>query len=156
MSLQSDDMDALDVYMKGTPIVQQAARALRDSWIQWYDKLGWWNIQFNEGAFDEARNRKHAFDEANAKDAEELKFIREMRKTALTSEEARGQPRRMLDDGSYAIRESPLPGVLTTPAQEGFFPLRVKIAIGLTAAAGVTLVALKRIYLDPFLPKKRA
>lgn len=145
MTMQDDDLDAIDVYMKATPIYTAEATRLRDDWITWWDDLGWYAKSFDADVFDVARNKKNAFNLANARTPPEKAQIRESLKTAFTTEEARGEPRRMLSDGTYTGQEE------SESESEPFFPLRVKIAGGVAAAVLAALFVVKKIYVDPFV-----
>ena len=139
MTALSDDLEAIDRYMKETPLHTKEAARLRDEWIKWWDGLWWFEKQTDSNLFDIARNKKNAFNLANARDPIERADIKESLKTAVTSEELRGDPRRMLSDGSYDTEKEP------------FFPTRVKVLGGALAAAFVGLWALKKIYVEPVL-----
>lgn len=145
MSMQSDDMEAIDRYMKETKRVTSKANKLHDEWIVWYDGLGWYDLNFNTDIFDQARNRKNAFNLANVHTDAERDSLKEQIKNSFTTEEARGQPNRMKTDGAFN----------EAPDTEPFFPTRVKVAGGIAALGFGALWALKKIYVDPFIGRKR-
>jgi hypothetical protein len=145
MTALNDDLEAIDRYMKTTPLYTPEAKRLRDEWIGWYDNLGWYEKAFDSDLFNLARNKKNALNLANARSRLEKEEIQTQLKTAVTSEELRGEPRRMLSDGTYGSTEAPEP----------FFPLRVKIVAGIAAVGALALLMVKKIYVDPFIPRKR-
>lgn len=144
MSMQSDDMEALNRYMTSTKRITSKASALHDEWIEWYDSLGWYEINFDTSIFDQARNRKNAFNLANVKTAAERTALEDQIKNSFTTEEARGEPSRMKTDGSFNVKPKD---------SEPFFPLRVKIAGAVTALGIGALWVLKKIYVDPFIKR---
>ncbi len=147
MSEQSDNLDAIDRYIKTTPIKTPAASKLRDAWIKYYDATGWYDRNWYSPLYDWARNRKHEFNLANAvTEADKAAAVLQAKK-GLSTEELKGEPDRRLASGNYV--DPPPPG------KEPFFPTRVKVAAGIAAVAAVGLTVLKKLYIDPFLPKRR-
>jgi hypothetical protein len=142
--MQSDDLAAMNIYMSDAKPVSPQAIKLRDEWLTWWESLGWYAKTFDSNTFDQARNRKHAFDIANVKSSAEAAAVKEQIKTSFTTEEARGEPNRMRSDGTYT--EKP-------PEKEPFFPTRIKILAGAILAGVTALIIAKKVYIDPFIPR---
>jgi len=112
---------------------------LRDSWISWYDGLSWYDRKVNSSqVWDEARNRKNAFNEANARNAKELENVKRVQQ-GMTSEEMQGKEKRILSTGRFAVPPKP------------WIPTWGKIALGTAAVLGAGIVVVKKTPLGRLL-----
>lgn len=151
-TLQNENLDALNKYFMTTKIKTKEAEKLKTSWLQWWETLGWYDLSVDPDTFDIARNRKNAFDLANAVSASEKTSIKEAIKTGFTTEEAlggtRGTPavRRTTSDGTYL--EDPI-------EKEPFVPTRIKVVGAIALAAVGALWAAKTVYLNPILKLRK-
>lgn len=143
---QAEDMDAINVYFHTQPVKTPAAQKLKDQWIINWDKISWWDKNFYGPVYDWARNRRNEFDTANATTPAEQAKVVERQKTGVSTEEMQGLPDRRLSSGQYV--DPPPPG------KEPFVPTRVKVAAGIAGAAFVALWGLKKLYIDPWLPRR--
>jgi hypothetical protein len=133
-----DDMQAVNVYFTTQPINTPEAAKLKDAWRMWYDSLGYFALRSDQ-TYDEARNRKYAFNLANALTPDQKADVKEQQQHGLSSEELKGEPDRRLSDGTYAV---PPPPLISTKA---------KIYITLAALIGGAGYIAKKIYVDPFI-----
>lgn len=62
---QSEDMEAVNLYMRTTPLTQPEAFQIKDAFIRWYDGLSWWDKSMNSDTWDEARTRRNQLNIAN-------------------------------------------------------------------------------------------
>lgn len=92
---QIEDMDAINVYMRSKVIVNNAAYAIKDDFIRWWDNLSWYDKQWGGPAFDEARTRRNKFNLANVKNESERKAVEQVITTGMTAEEMQGKKRPM-------------------------------------------------------------
>ncbi len=90
---QSEDMDAINKWMRTTPIVNNSAYAIKDDFIRWYDMLSLWDKTLSDAAYDEARTRRNKFNLANVKNEAERAKIQEVIMTGITTEEMQGKER---------------------------------------------------------------
>lgn len=127
------DMIAINRYMSDTVAITPEAVKLKDDWIRWYDNLTWNEKNILTRTFDEARNRRNAFFIANAPTEEAKEEIRDTLRNSITTEEAEGNPRRALSDGSFP--EPPPPPLVPTWVKTGGV-----IAILVGVAAGVATI----------------
>jgi len=104
---QEDDLKAVNKYIVESPAKTEAATRLRDDWIRWYDSLGWYELNYNRETWDLARNRRLAFDRANATNAAEQHAVESVAMTGLSTEQQQGQTDRRTSTGEYAIQPKP-------------------------------------------------
>jgi hypothetical protein len=123
---QIEDLDAINAYIAGKKPADltPAAIRLRDQWIAWFNDLGFWARNFDSNNYNIARNKKRAFDLANAKTAEERAVIKKVQAGGVTTEEMSGKPT-ILGSGGFVEEPKPL------------IPTQYKVAAA--AAAGITL-----------------
>ena len=141
---------AIHTYVMSQPLNTKAAEKARDAWLKFHEDLGWTGREFpSVEDYDNARNLRNAFDLANAKTAAEKKVVEEFHKNGITSEELRGEPKRTTSDGNYLVP----PPEPEEEVSEPWIPMKTKIALGVGAAVLVGLSFLKKMYVDPFLPK---
>lgn len=143
-SQQTDDLDAINEYMMKTKIKTKKAEALQVEWIKWFEPLSWYERTLDTDTFDVARNRRNAFNLANATSTKAKEQIREVIKNGTSGEEARGETRRSTAEGRY-IEDAEL------EPPEPFFPTRVKVAAGLGLLAILAAMMAKKVYVDPIL-----
>jgi len=93
MSEQSENMEAVNRYMRTTPIVNNAAFPIKDDFIRWWDNLSWWSINMDGSAWDEARTRRNKFQLANVKNEQQRANVVRVITTGIESEEMEGKPR---------------------------------------------------------------
>lgn len=62
---QSEDMAAIDSYIRNTHAVSDPAAKLQRQWGSWYEGLGWFDRNANSSIYNEARARRKAFNDAN-------------------------------------------------------------------------------------------
>lgn len=148
MTEQAENIDAINRYILTQPVRTPKARSLRDEWITNYAKLSWFDTNYDSDTYDWVRNRRNEFDYANATTPAELAAAKQQHGKGLSSEEMRGEPDRRLSTGDYV--DPPNPGA------EPFFPTRVKVAAAAALAALIGLKVLKKLYIDPYLPKRRS
>jgi hypothetical protein len=136
-SLQSDDMAAINDYFMRTEAKSSEARRLKDEWIRWYEGLWWSTKAYSSDAYDEARNRKVAFDRANAVTVAERENVERVIKTGMTTEEMQGQTRRMTSGGTYTGEHSGRYFWEDDPENPPWISTKAKIVGVVVLAAGV-------------------
>jgi hypothetical protein len=124
---QSEDMDAVNVYMSTTTIQTPAAAKIHDEWRTWYDDLGWFTRNYESETWDHARNLKNNFNLANATTASDYQAAQEVAQRGLTTEELAGGVRRTLASGQYA---EPL---ISTNTKLGLAVVGITLALGVAA-----------------------
>lgn len=139
MSDQSENLDAIDRYIKSTPLLTAAARDLRDEWTRWYDDQGWYGRNYDIEVYDHARNLRNRFHLANAITTEQRRIAERMIQTGMTSEEMAGGTTRAMSSGMY---DEPLIASTT----------KAKLILGATVA-GAGWIAWKLGHLNPLLKK---
>lgn len=102
---QGEDMEAIDWYFYDTEAKTSAARDLKDDWIVWYDGLDWWDRNYDQSTYDEARERRDAFNLANATTAAEREQVEQVIETGMTTEEMQGGTSRKTSGGTYGAEE---------------------------------------------------
>ncbi len=112
-TLQADNLDAINRFVVGTTIKTPLASPLRDEWIQWFDTRSAYQRNFDRVTYDQARNRKLAFELANATSEAERAQIMLVATTGLSSEEMQSEADRRQSGGHYseAAPTSPLVGL---------------------------------------------
>lgn len=101
-TLQADDIDAINRFITSAPIQTEGARKLRDEWIQWVDTRSAAQRNFDRPTFDEARNRRLAFELANALTDAERAEIQRVAAEGLTSEQMQGEADRRQTGGHFS------------------------------------------------------
>lgn len=117
MSQQSDNMEAVNRYFHDQPKNTPEATRLFDEWVVWYNNLSWASKNLDEGlwgvnsaataAWDEARNRLHAFDLANVTSQADKDFVTERQKAGLSTEQMQGHTDRRTSTGNYVVQKPP-------------------------------------------------
>ena len=85
------------------------ARKLKDDWIEWYEDLSYYERNMDWDTWDEARNRRNEFWEANATTPEELEQVQTVIREGMTSEEYAGEARRQRESGRFGDEEPLIP-----------------------------------------------
>jgi peptidoglycan hydrolase-like protein with peptidoglycan-binding domain len=118
---QSEDMDAINKYMRTKPIEPGNAEAfqIKDSFIRWWDNLGWYDKSFSAGTYDEARTRRNQFNIANAKPGPDREHVRNVIATGIETEEMQGKPRPKVDAATGRVgTQVKKPTVQATPSTQ--------------------------------------
>lgn len=109
--MHADDLRALNAYMHSVTPKTDAARKLLSDWAGWWVAVGDpSNYMFlvPDEVWDEARNRRNAFNLANATTPQEHAQVQEVIKSGVTTEAARGEPeRRDPNTGMFPIPPEP-------------------------------------------------
>ncbi len=99
---QGENIEAIARYIgQQVPPRTPAAVTVRDQWQAWWSNLSDYAKNFDQSAYDHARNWKLRFNEANARTPEELELVKHQATTGLTTEEIEGEADRRREDGSY-------------------------------------------------------
>lgn len=106
---QSEDIDAIAVYMAAQSPKTPLATNLKNDWVAWLDQMSWYDKNFTSHVYDTARNKRNAFNIANATSAQELENVKNVIKTGINTEQLQGLPDRRDGNGNY-----PLPPPATT------------------------------------------
>lgn len=106
------DMKAInDYFHRVLPVTAEAKRLVSD-WAQWWITTGApdnYTFLIPDEVFDEARNRKLAFDRANAVTQREKDNVERVAKTGMTHETMLGEPdRRDPVTGGYYVPPTPI------------------------------------------------
>ena len=109
VTLQADDIAAIDRYIMTTPLRTPAAQAARDAWVLWHDSTGSYDRWFSRPALDHARNMRLAFQLANATTDAERAEVLDTALRGQSVEQSSGEPDRRNQSGEYSeIGESSL------------------------------------------------
>lgn len=115
----SQDIQAIDVYIKGAPLNTEDAAEVHDEWVAWHNGLGWW---VTEEDYDRARNIRNRFNLANAMTNAERVHVQNVIQSGWTTEEMAGGTSRALSDGMYRepLISSTTKNLLAVTAVVGF------------------------------------
>jgi hypothetical protein len=131
-SRRAADIDALNVYIQGTPAINDDSRKAKDEWIKFYNMIGWYDKTVKgQETFDKARNLYRYFILANAKTPEIRKEYQQQLQTGVTAEEQEGGVRRADTSGFFPEENSIMP-----------FWLKVVIGIGIIGGTGLVIYRL--------------
>jgi hypothetical protein len=141
--LHADDLNAVNAFFHSTPAKTPEARKLQSDWAAWWISVGdpdnYW-LSVPQSVWDEARNRRLAFNLANATTAAEKERVTEVATQGVSTEQARGE----------SERRDPTTGQIFVPPAP-VFPSWVKpVAFGAACVVvGFTVVAplLKKLVL---------
>jgi len=107
-----DNLIALNAYFHSTPIKTNEARRLVSDWSRWWIETGNpdnYTFSVPDEVWDEARNRRLAFNMANAVTAAETKQVETVAQTGITSEQSQGLPdRRDPTTGQFFVPPAPV------------------------------------------------
>lgn len=132
---QAEDLDAVNQYITTTEIKTDAARKLHDDWVKWFNDLSYYNKNISSSTWDEARNRRAAFNLANATSESEKAQVHEVITTGVSTEQAKGQADKRLSSGLYDVSKPPL------------IPTSYKVAAATGGGAIAVLVLLKKLHI---------
>lgn len=136
-----DNLNAVNTYIHSTPIKTDKARSLASDWSRWWDTTGdpnLYTVKIDQVVWDEARNRRLAFDLANAVTKAEAEQVHYVATTGQSSEQMEGlQDRRDPETGGYYV---------PPPEPEPMFPSWVMpVFIGAIAlGVGISVVPMIR------------
>jgi len=136
-TLARDNLIAVNNYMHQTAGKTTQAKTLQNDWTRWWDATGNpanYSIQIPPAVWDEARNRKTAFNLANATTKAEQDLVIQSATKGMSSEQMQGLPeRRDPNTGTYFV---------PPPPPEPFLPAWVKpVAIGAVAVGlGLSII----------------
>lgn len=134
-TLARDNLLAVNDYMHRTPGKTAQAKSLLSDWARWWDATGNpanYSIKIPPPVWDEARNRKVAFDLANATTKAEQDLIIHTATTGMSSEQMQGQPdRRDPNTGLYFVPPPP-PAPLLPPWVKPLAIGAVALGLGLS------------------------
>jgi hypothetical protein len=137
---QSEDMEAVNVYMRTTPLVTPEAFQIKDSFIRWYDGLSWWDKSMNSDTWDNARTRRNQLNIANQPTQAKKDEIREVLARAVDQspnfDKQTGRVGSQVKTPTVAPTPStmPKPGQPTAPIAQGSAP----VALTRVLSQGVT------------------
>lgn len=144
MTEQADNLTAIDQYFHTQVKNTNEATNLFNQWVAWFNALGWYDKSFTQATYDEARNRRNAFDLANAQSDEEIAAIQERMKTGITSEEASGQVDRRDSSGNYILQKPPWVPTWIWYAGGGFIALVTGVTVVVAGKAVATEFAKRK------------
>jgi hypothetical protein len=120
--MHADDLNAVNEYLHRTPAKTQEARKLVSDWATWWVTTGDpknYTFLVPDAVWDEARNRRLAFNVANAVTAEEKQQVAFVATQGQSSEQTRGeQDRRDPNTGQIFVPPKP-------PLPSWFWPVVV-------------------------------
>lgn len=109
----TEDMDAIDVYMRQAPAKTPAAQKIQADWKSWYDGLNFVTKMLDSN-YDEARSRRNAFWLANSTTADEKANVVNVITTGISTEEMQGKPRPKVDAKTGVVN-----GAVPKPVKSG-------------------------------------
>ena len=131
---QIEDLDAINVYIANSKPKTSKAVSLRDDWIAWFNDLGFYARNFDSNNYNIARNKKRAFDLANATTPAEVAAIKRVQKEGKTTEEMTGGASILTSKGFV---EEPVP----------LIPEKYKVALAVGAGALAVAIIAKKTHL---------
>ena len=109
---QAANIEAIERYIgEQEPARTAAAVQVRDAFLRWAAGLSAFERNFEQQAYDRARNYRLDFNRANATTPAELAAVEEQALRGLSTEQLDGAPDRRTSDGSYVPPPSPGAGV---------------------------------------------
>lgn len=136
--LLTDNLNAVNQYMHSTPVKTAQAAALLSDWARWWITTGDpsnYIFSIPDAVWDEARNRRLAFNLANATTQAEIDQVHAVATEGVSSEQAAGQQ----------DRRDPNTGLIFVPPPSGLPTWAKTLAIG--AVAGLILPRVIRVLL---------
>lgn len=134
-TLKQDNLNAVNAYFHTTPIKTDQARSLASDWSRWWDSTGNpenYSVQIPQAVWDEARNRRLAFDVANSITKAEREQVINVATTGQSSEQMEGKPdRRDPTSGTYFVPPPPPEPALPTWVKPVFIGA-VALGLGLS------------------------
>lgn len=123
LATDNQDLSAINDYMHAQTLNNAEATALFNDWVSWYEGLGFMDLHVDDGTtYDTARNKRNAFNLANATSDDERTQVQNVITQGQSSEQDAGQTDRRDSSGS-------LPGA-------PLIPTYVKIIIGIGVFVG--------------------
>jgi hypothetical protein len=102
LTLQAENIVAIERYIgEQEPARTIAARAVRDDFLRWASGLGAFERNFEQQAYDRARNFRLAFNRANATTPAETAAVEAQAIGGMSTEQAAGAADRRTSDGTY-------------------------------------------------------
>ena len=116
LATDNQDLTAINAYMHSQPLNNAESKVLFDDWVSWYEGLGFFDLHVNDGqTYDTARNKRNAFNVANATSDAERAQIQAVITAGQTSEQDAGQTDRRNSKGAFP--EKPWWDILPTWAK---------------------------------------
>jgi hypothetical protein len=130
-----DNLRAINTYMMATHAETPSAITLKDAWVKWYNEMSWYDATVNiNDTYDLARNRRLAFNLANARTSAEKQAVQTQATEGMSTEQQQGKDDRRTSTGTYDVAKPPL------------IPTAYKVAAAATGAGVATLVVLKKLH----------
>lgn len=89
---QSEDMEAINRFMRSSTANNIKAAGIKNSWPNWYDNLGWYSKNFDSSTYNTARAKRNAFSIANARNQSESEAVQNVINTGMTTEQMNVNP----------------------------------------------------------------
>jgi hypothetical protein len=128
----ADDMNAINDYMMASQPATPSAVTLKDNWVTWWNGLGMFS-NFGDANYDEARNRRNAYDLANATTAAQVAQVHAVMTGGQSTEQDSGVTDRRLSDGS--LPKGPL------------IPVQYQAAAEVAGVATLVLIVLRKLHI---------
>ena len=114
---QSEDMDAINRYMRTTPLVTPEAFQIKDAFIRWWDNLNFLDRTLSQAAYDEARTRRNQLNIANQKTERDKAEMKEVIARGSSTEEYQGGKAPPIDKATGRVgTQVSKPTVAPTPS----------------------------------------
>jgi hypothetical protein len=105
---QARNIEAIGRYIsEQEPARTAAAVAVRDEWQRFASALGDWEANYEQQAYDRARNIRLKFNRANAVTPAERAAVEQQAIGGVSTEEVEGDPDRRTSSGAYIPPPSP-------------------------------------------------
>lgn len=145
LATDNQDLSAINDYMHSQTLNNEQATALFNDWVTWYEALGFVDLHVDDSqTYDTARNKRNAFNLANATSDDERAQVQTVITQGQSSEQDAGQTDRR--DSSGNLPQAP-------PAP--WVPTWAKIAIGVTAGLTIILSAVSFSAVKAYKPSSR-
>lgn len=116
---QIEDVEAIDRYMRTTPLKTSEAFQIKDAYIRWYDKSSWWDKNQSGSFFDEIRTRRNQLNIANQPTETKKAEVRQVIATGVTAEEMQGGKKPAIDAQTGRVgSQVKKPTVAATPSTQ--------------------------------------
>jgi hypothetical protein len=125
---QGENIEAIARYIsEQDPPRTAEARSIRDEWQRFYSGLSSYEANYEQQAYDRARNIRLRYNRANATTDAERAAVERQAMGGLSTEQINGDADRRTTDGSYIPPPSPSSGL-------------VLIGVGVAAVAALLLL----------------
>jgi peptidoglycan hydrolase-like protein with peptidoglycan-binding domain len=94
---QIEDVEAIDRYMRTTPLKTPEAFKIKDAYIIWYDQASWWDKNVSKEFYDAQRTRRNQLNIANQPTEAAKAEVREVIVKGVTTEEMQGKSKPAID-----------------------------------------------------------